>query len=70
MDEPLRVDHASRIARRSNRPIPIPAAPAPTSTIRASASDRPVARSPVSTPASTTAAVPEMSSLNDGTRPW
>ena len=42
---------ASRIASRSSRAMPIPAAPAPTSTIRASASDRPVARSAASTPA-------------------
>ena len=37
---------ASRMASRRSRPIPIPAAPAPTSTIRASASERPVARRP------------------------
>ena len=48
--------------------MPIPAAPAPTSTIRASARAVPVARSPASTPATTTAAVPWMSSLKDGTR--
>ena len=58
----------STIARRSSRAMPIPAAPAPTSTTRVSASVVPVARSPASTPATTTAAVPWMSSLNDGTR--
>ena len=61
---------ASAIAARSSRPMPIPAPPAPTTTIRASPSVRPVARSPDRTPARTTAAVPWMSSLNDGTRPW
>ena len=59
---------ASTIARRSSRAIPIPAAPAPTSTIRASSRRRPVARSAARTAARTTAAVPWMSSLNDRTR--
>ena len=78
VDQPVRIDEgdrsataaadspASSIASRSRRAIPIPAAPAPASTTRASASDRPVARSPARTPATTTAAVPWMSSLKDG----
>ena len=48
--------------------MPIPAAPAPASTTRVVGQVVPVARSPARTPATTTAAVPWMSSLNDGTR--
>ena len=59
---------SSSIARRSRRAMPMPAAPAPTSTTRASASRVPSPRRPASTPATTTAAVPWMSSLKDGTR--
>ena len=59
---------ASAIASRSRRAIPIPAAPAPARTIRSSAQVRPKWRMTASAAASTTTAVPWMSSLNEGTR--
>ena len=59
---------SSSIARRTRRAIPIPAAPAPTSTTRVPRGRTPRPRRPARTPATTTAAVPWMSSLKDGTR--
>ena len=81
MDEPARIHRDDRAGDRpssgtpssassirSSRAIPVPAAPAPTSTIRASAAGRSSDRSAEMTPVTTIAAVPWMSSLNDGTR--
>ena len=59
---------ASRIASLSSRAMPMPAAPAPTSSTRTSARVARCARSAARTPATTTTAVPWMSSLKDGTR--
>ena len=49
-------------------PMPTPAAPAPRMTTRCLDSGSRLARQPAMTPASATAAVPWMSSLNDGMR--